>query len=759
MRFKYLKYLAFALGGLSTVIAAGALYLYATFDGQRLTTELTHFARQRYQRTLRIEGPVELSMFPRLTLQLPATTLSGRNGSGEFIGFERATASVRLLPLLARRVVVEQLELDGLRMALVHDKAGKFNADDLLDTSSDASPPTGSEPFDLDVRGLTIRRGAVTWNDEQRNRQLALSELAIETGRLGRAADGRLSASTRLIRAEPATDVHIELESAYRTGDGDNPPRLRQLRLTARGDLAGWQGLDAEASLTEMEWGGGPSLIQGGNLQVRGKAAGEPFELRASAPRLKLTPRGPEAESIDASLRLDGKLRGGNLRLRLAGLQPGDTGLQGSTLNTELDLRMASGRLAGNLAGPVRWQTATRQLELPGLTGDIVFTPARAGSSALKFASTADARVDLTRSNAGGHFTLRSEEIQFKGGWTQARLDTAAFGFDVDVNRLDLDTFLAGKPGRPPAADKAVDDNFDLSPLRGVEVDGTIRFGQLKVAGLKLEQVKLPISVHGGRLASTGHTLALYGGSLEGSLSLAADNGRASYRGYLQNADLAPLLKDFGARQKFNGTTNFFLEVSSIAASRSSLLHELQGLARLRVRNASIPGIDMGQALKEWRGMLTTRQGARRAHRERESTPVGELTASFQIAKGIARNTDLRAQGGMLQVSGAGDIDLPRRQIDYLTKVTLVAVPAGPDNGTLASLRGVNLPMRVKGPFDGPDWQLEPGSLPSVVVNAGQAAARNLPKAIPKSVTRAVIRVVKKAGPATEKPAADPAPE
>ena len=31
--FKYLRYLAFVLGGLCTVVAAGALFLYATFDG------------------------------------------------------------------------------------------------------------------------------------------------------------------------------------------------------------------------------------------------------------------------------------------------------------------------------------------------------------------------------------------------------------------------------------------------------------------------------------------------------------------------------------------------------------------------------------------------------------------------------------------------------------------------------------------------------------------------------------------------------
>jgi hypothetical protein len=73
---------------------------------------------------------------------------------------------------------------------------------------------------------------------------------------------------------------------------------------------------------------------------------------------------------------------------------------------------MASGRLAGNLAGPIRWRAASRQLELPSLAGDLNFSPARPGTSLLKFASEADARVDLQRNSAGGHFTLRSEQQQ-----------------------------------------------------------------------------------------------------------------------------------------------------------------------------------------------------------------------------------------------------------------------------------------------------------------------------------------------------------
>lgn len=70
-------------------------------------------------------------------------------------------SSVSLLPLLTRRVVVERLEVDGLRMALLRDKAGKLNADDLLDPGSEATPASAVTPFELDVGALTVR-GALT---------------------------------------------------------------------------------------------------------------------------------------------------------------------------------------------------------------------------------------------------------------------------------------------------------------------------------------------------------------------------------------------------------------------------------------------------------------------------------------------------------------------------------------------------------------------------------------------------------------------
>ena len=217
MYFKYLRYLAFALGGLCTVVAAGALFLYATFDGARLAAELSHFAKQRHQRSLRLEGPLELSMFPRLVLHVPRGSLSGRAGEGEFLGFERASLGVRLMPLLAHRVLVDRVELDGLRVALRRDRDGRHNAADLLAPPA-ADNGKGAEPLAFESASLAVRNGALTWNDEVTGRALALSELELSTGRLAPQAEGYAELSGRLTQASPGVDARIKLEASYRLG-------------------------------------------------------------------------------------------------------------------------------------------------------------------------------------------------------------------------------------------------------------------------------------------------------------------------------------------------------------------------------------------------------------------------------------------------------------------------------------------------------------------------------------------------------------
>jgi len=750
MRFKYLKYLAFALGGLSTVVASGALYLHASFDGARLAAELSSHTKQRYQRTLRFDGPLELAMFPRLELRLPPTSLSGRNGDGEFLGVEQAAIGLRLLPLLAQRVVVERVQLDGLRLALLRTKDGKLNAADLL------APLHADAPLDFDVDRLGVSRGALTWIDEANNgRSFALSSLELGTGRLARSADGQLELAARLSQAAPDIDARVELQTSYHI-EPDAAPLARKLQLTATGELAGRPGTELEFALAELRLGSDtPPRLTGFDLRARGKTADGTIELHTTTPELVLTPGGAEAASAEASLRLDGKARNSHLHARLTGLHGQGKNLSIDTLATELDWNAAAGRIKGKLDSPARWQGDTRLLDVPSLTGELDFTPTHAAAP-VKIAVQASGRVDFARDSATGKLDLRADDSHIQGTWNLPRLSPPALGFDVDVDRLDLDRYLAEAGKRPPKTGKDATP-LDLTALKGHDIDAVLRIASLRAGGLQLEQLRLPVSLHNGKLVSTGHSLALYGGALEGTFSLAADGNTMSYRGYLQNASLAPLMRAATGAEPLTGNLNFFAELSSTGATPDALRGGLKGLARLRLKNGSLRGIDATAALKDWRSAIQARQSARRPSRPTETTPLGELTASFQISDGVARSSDLMNQGSPIGLTGSGEFNVTTGHLDAITRVSLLALPPGADGALLASLRGVAVPVRVKATPAGAEWLLEPGAaLPAVVRPATPPPA---PRPVAKPVRPPRPAPAAPAKPAAAAPAAAPTPE
>lgn len=696
MHFKHLRYLAFVLGGLCTAAATGALFLYASFDGARLAAELSQFTRQRYQRSLRFEGPLELSMFPRLVLKVPRGSLSGRAGEGDFLAFEKATLGVRLMPLLARQVVIERVEVDGLRVALQRDRSGRLNAADLL-----APAAEGAAPLEFAAASLAVRNGALTWNDQASGRALALTELDLASGRLAARAEGHLELSGRLTQASPVTDVRLSAESSYRLDPDARPAQLDALRAGLHGQLAGQ-----------------PDV-----------------ELALSVPRLKLALEGASAESVEAVF----KQAGQQLRARLGSVAAHDGEWTAERLGTELDWKTPAGRLTGTLVGRAGWHEDGRTLEFTGQGDELTLTP-EAGNAIRKIALRTDGRLDFTRGSGAGQLELKHELAHLEGRWSLPRLAPLAIGLDADVDAFDLDRQLAArKPAKPRKGELADDAGLpvDLSGLRGLDLDAEIRFGSLRAGGLKLEKLRLPVAVHDGRLVSTAHTATLYGGAFEGSLSLAADGNRIAWRAYLQGADAAALGRDLAGQAPFAGTTNIFVDVTTAGATRGELRSGLAGLARVRLKGGTLYGFDMLAALREWRPAIQARQTATRRPGEGETSALGELTAGFAIDRGVGRSVDLQAQGGPFAISGGGSVDLAARQIDLLTRVSLVAPPAGPEGAALAGLRGVALPVRVQGPFGQAGWRLEPGAQPAAaparptVTAPARPAAKPAPKPAP----------------------------
>src|SRR3546814_9596987 len=102
-----------ALMGLAAVVvlALGALAVFLmTFDPNAYKSKFEEFVYDRYQRTLSIEGDIELSLFPRIGLSVQKVSLSNHGDSEDlFASMDRARFAVAIWQLLSKRFVVDHV--------------------------------------------------------------------------------------------------------------------------------------------------------------------------------------------------------------------------------------------------------------------------------------------------------------------------------------------------------------------------------------------------------------------------------------------------------------------------------------------------------------------------------------------------------------------------------------------------------------------------------------------------------------------------
>jgi AsmA protein len=120
----------------------------------------------------------------------------------------------------------------------------------------------------------------------------------------------------------------------------------------------------------------------------------------------------------------------------------------------------------------------------------------------------------------------------------------------------------------------------------------------------------------------------------------------------------------------------------------------------LRIADGAVRGVNIGRLLREARAALAVTQGqSRTPARAVEETDFTELAATLAIAAGKVRNDDLAAKSPLLRITGAGEVDLVRQEVDYLLTATVVETRTGQGGKELEDLAGIPIPVRISGPF------------------------------------------------------------
>lgn len=701
---KAVKIIAFALGGLVALLAAVAAYILATFDANKWKGEISQLVQEKKSRSLKIEGDLSLSLFPSIGVQLGKATLSEHKSEQMFASVDNARISLRLLPLLSKQVVVDTVELDGVKARLVRFKDGRMNIDDLL--SKDEKEP----PARFDIAGVKLANGELAWRDEKAGQELALSALNLATGRLTNAASDKFELSAKLAGNKPRLAAVLKATGQYRYDLDRKSYGGAKLDVRLSGDVADMKALELALTAAALQLAGANEIeVDQLLLTARGTEAGDTFEARLEAPKLALAADKASGAAVNASLKLTGAQRALDARIALSGVEGKSQSLQAGKLTLDLDARQGETTVKGNLASSLAANLEKQTVELPAFSGELNVANPQMPMKAVRLPLTGGLRADIDGQTAALHANTQFDESRIAAKANVSRFAPLALSFDLDIDKLNVDKYLP--PKTAAAGEKAPEKPLDFSAIKGLNASGTVKIGQLQVSNVKASNVRLEIRAAGGKLDVAPLTANLYDGSLNGALSVNANNNHVALKNNLANVNINPLMKDALDKDVLEGRGNVALDVATAGATVAAMKKGLGGTASLNLRDGAIKGINLAKTFRETKAVFTMRKDAVQQAKQTEKTDFSELSATFRIANGVARNDDLSMKSPFIRLGGAGDIDIGEDRMDYVAKASVVNTSGGQGGKELDHLKGLTVPVRVSGPFDKLAYNIEFGGL------------------------------------------------
>ena len=659
----------YAAGGLVLLAIAAVAAALMIVDGAFLKQKAERTLKEEYQRTLSIEGTPRLTLFPVAGVELGKTRLSERASDKEFLSLESTKLGVRVMPLMFGTLDVEALSVIGLKVNLVRSKDGAMNFDDLA--GKPAEGKSGISHRDapkkkpaVRIAEVNIERAHIGFRDETNGRTLALADLNLKTGRLADAAPAPVSFSAQARGTNPHVDVKASLAG--------------RLSINLPKDSFEAAGLAFEA---------------------KGVVDKDTINATFSAPQVSVTPEKATGAAVAGAFALKGPKRSADVKLKITGMEGSGSAFRIASFAIEMDVSMEGNGVKGRIETPVDASLSDRTWALPKIMAKLTFSGPAIPQKSVTLPIQASLKADLAKQSAAVELGTKFDESAILANFAATRFRPLHATFDLNVDKLNLDRYIAPKP----AGESKPDARIDLAALKGPSVSGKVRFGSLKANGASLANVKAEIKLAGGKLDVAPYSADLYGGKLAGSLSVDANANRFEVKDTLTGVALGPLLRDVAKKDMLDGQGTLKLEVTTTGASVTALKKALAGSAKVEVRDGAIKGINLAESVRNFKGSLGAKSST--AGDSTKKTDFSEMSASFAIKSGVAHNNDLKAASPFLRLGGSGDIDIGNSTLDYNANATLAATGKG--QGGATDVAGITIPVKLGGTFDKPTWSVD----------------------------------------------------
>jgi len=504
-------------------------------------------------------------------------------------------------------------------------------------------------------------------------------------------------------RVEAQTGYRLRLDGATTIGLWPQPNvSLRDVTLLTGGEGAAIERLKAERIVVILS----PTDLWHGRVHVT--------ELTISRPALRLPLPRRRAASAPAAPVADNPTPAEALTIDHISVENGSIAFysrpdqdEGRLDRVNLDVALPSADggatmtgsvYAGNQIVKVDLKLRTLPQRLEGSTIPVELTMQAPGAYDQPLSVSAELRTRnqvLAINTLGGRFGQTSFD-----GW--ATVDFTAnkpvVKADLDFNRLQ---FLAEPPGAAAPPRNALNEpwsnrRYDVDPLNFFDAQMRLTAADFSVSSFHLAPVTVETTLNAGVLQGKLVNTALYGGAIDGMVSLDASGATPAEALHvrLSGVNTLPLLTDVAGFDSLEGTMQANIDVGATGASEQAAMANLGGAVDLHLANGTVRGIDLSKILHNLTNTIVNGW----QYNADDRTPLTDFTAHFTISNGVANTDNLQLIGPVVQMTGTGTVDISAQTLQMKVDPRLVV---GAPNAAGAASAAPGSPGSTSGPAQG----------------------------------------------------------
>ena len=509
---KILKYSAYGLGGLISLVLIVLVIVATTFNPNDYKQKIIDLVQTKKSRTLKLDGDIKLSFWPKIGANLGKVSLSEHKNLAEFASVDSVKVSLALLPLLKKELIVDTIYIDGAHANVIKYKDGSTNFDDLISKDDEES-----QDIKFDIDGINVTNSAANYTDEATGAKYSIAKLNLKSGHVALAEPVDVATDFTISANQPALAASVKIKGNFLVDPKTKRFVVKGLDAAIKGDLLGGKdvdilatgGIDAKPDTKEF-------IIDNLKLVASGQFSGAKMTIDLSAPTL--ITRQDEVTSKKTTVSLMQEKAGDTFKanLVLADIKGSPKALQSSGITGDIALVQGKRTINSKFSSPFSGNLENLIFDLPKLVGNLDVKDPSLPNGGMQGNFNVAIHTDIKNELANSQFNLNIDETKLNGDVSVASFKKPNIKFNLAADKLNLNKLMA-KTAQPS---KANDKPADLNALKTLLLDGKLNVGSIVYDKYHVSGLNVSIKADGEKLALNGINVKVDDSQIKGSIGI-----------------------------------------------------------------------------------------------------------------------------------------------------------------------------------------------------------------------------------------------